>query len=290
MATLTSTITEEITINGVERGATRSVSIAGVNDTFNRIVTCPAGADTSIVTFQTAVNTSTGAIDPIDAMADVCAEMNAWLHVDGAYGYAYKLVPEWAHRFLGDNRADSIVWDPHKQLGAPIPNSVLFMKDRREFIRMALHSSYFNRPEDVEPNPGIKSPPSTRPMSALPLVTILRGQGIEQIVQDLRSPLAAIQALAESLDAQPDVEVMHQPDLGVLCFRLTPEGIPTQESDALQRSLYEQVMSSGKRSISITQLDGVTALRLVIVSPHTTYKDLWESIEELRNLASKTNY
>lgn len=63
MATLTSTITEEITINGVERGATRSVSIAGVNDTFNRIVTCPAGADTSIVTFQTAVNTSTGAIE-----------------------------------------------------------------------------------------------------------------------------------------------------------------------------------------------------------------------------------
>jgi len=63
MATLTSTITEEININGVERGATRSASITGVNDTFNRIVTCPVGVNTSVVTFQTAVNTSTGAVD-----------------------------------------------------------------------------------------------------------------------------------------------------------------------------------------------------------------------------------
>ncbi len=238
----------------------------------------------------TAGTTSTGAIDPIEAMADICAGINTWLHVDGAYGYAYKLVPEWAHRFVGYDQADSIVWDPHKQLGAPIPNSVLFVKDKPEFNRMALHSSYFNRPGEVEPNPGIKSPPSTRPMSALPLVTILRGRGIKRIIQDLRSPLVAIQALAESLDAQPDVKILHRPDTGILCFRMTPEGIPFQELDDLQRSLYQQVMSSGQRSISITQLDGVTALRLVVVSPNTTYTDLWESIKELRKLVSKLNY
>lgn len=234
----------------------------------------------------TAGTTPTGAIDPIESMADICAGINTWLHVDGAYGYAYKLVPEWAHRFVGHDRADSIVWDPHKQLGAPIPNSVLFIKDKSEFNRMALHSSYFNRPGEVEPNPGIKSPPSTRPMSALPLATILRGRGIERVIQDLRSPLVAIQALAESLDAQPDVEVLHQPDTGILCFRMTPEGTPIQELDELQRSLYRGVMSSGQRSISITQLDGVTALRLVVVSPHTTYTDLWESIQALRKLVS----
>lgn len=126
----------------------------------------------------TAGTTNTGAIDPIEALADLCAKTGAWLHVDGAYGYAYKLVPAWADRFAGDDQADSIVWDPHKQLGAPIPNSVLFVKQKNEFARMTLHSSDFNRPGDVAPNPGLKSPPSTRPMSALPLVTILRGQGI----------------------------------------------------------------------------------------------------------------
>ncbi len=120
----------------------------------------------------TSGTTSTGAVDPIAEMADLCVETGAWLHVDGAYGYAYKLVPEWTKLFAGDDQADSISWDPHKQLGAPIPNSILFVKQRTDFARMALHSHYFNRAEDSEPNPGLKSPPSTRPMSALPLVTI----------------------------------------------------------------------------------------------------------------------
>jgi len=230
----------------------------------------------------TAGTTSTGAIDPIDEMANLCADTGAWLHVDGAYGYAYKLVPEWADKFSGDVRADSIVWDPHKQLGAPIPNSVLFVKDKAEFARMALHSSYFNRPEDAEPNPGIKSQPSTRPMSALPLVTILRGKGIDQVIEELRAPLIAIRSLAEYLHKQLDVELLHQPDTGVLCFRMTPKGVPPKELDSLQQKLFQQIMSSGKRSISITNFAGVAALRLVIVSPHTTLKDLLETIEELR--------
>jgi L-2,4-diaminobutyrate decarboxylase len=237
----------------------------------------------------TAGTTATGAVDPIQEMADLCAETSTWLHVDGAYGYAYKLVPAWAHRFAGDDRADSIVWDPHKQLSAPIPNSVLFLKKKDEFGRMALHSSYFYRPGDVGPNPGLKSPPSTRPMSALPLATILRGQGLGKVIEGLRSPLVAICALAETLNTQPDAEVLHQPDTGILCFRMTPQGIPTHELDALQRRLHQLVMSSGERSISTTELDGITALRLVVVNPHTTYVDLYETIEVLRKLAADTH-
>ena len=232
----------------------------------------------------TAGTTATGAIDPIDGLADICADTGAWLHVDGAYGYAYKLVPDWAHRYSGDDRADSIVWDPHKQLGAPIPSSVLFVKHRDEFARMALHSSYFNRPEAVEPNPGVKSPPSTRPMSALPLVTLLRGQGLRQVIEGLQSPLVAIRRLADALNSQPDVEVLHQPDTGILCFRMTPEGMPAGKLDNLQQTLYQQIMASGERSISVTKLDGVSALRLVVVSPHTTYADLCETIEQLRRI------
>lgn len=230
----------------------------------------------------TAGTTNIGAIDPINPMADLCNQMGAWLHVDGAYGYAYKLVPEWAHLYVGDDRADSIVWDPHKQLGAPIPNSVLFVKNRDEFSRMALHSEYFNRAEDQVPNPGTKSPPSTRPMSALPLVTIFRGQGINKVVNDLRSPLVGIRELAEMLKKQPDVEVPNQPETGILCFRMTPKGVPTEDLDALQNNLYEKIMASGTRSISLTKLDGVTFLRVVIVSPIATSDDLNETIGELR--------
>ncbi len=235
----------------------------------------------------TSGTTSTGAVDPIAAMANLCEETGAWLHVDGAYGYAYKLVPKWAHLFAGDTRADSISWDPHKQLGAPIPNSILFVKQRADFGRMALHSHYFNRAEDVEPNPGLKSPPSTRPMSALPLVTILRGQGLSRVVEELRSPLVAMRSLADYLETLPDVELCHQPDTGILCFRIMPAGLSDATVDALQNQLYTQVMASGERSISITNLGGRPVLRLVIVSPTTKFTDLRETIDSLCKIASK---
>ncbi len=238
----------------------------------------------------TAGTTSTGAVDYIEALADLCAETGAWLHVDGAYGYAYKLVPEWAHLFAGDERADSITWDPHKQLGAPIPNSVLFVKQKSDFARMALHSGYFNKRDDVKPNPGLKSPPSTRMMSVLPLVTLLRGMGLVRVISDLRAPLLAIRQLAEYLQGQPDIELCHQLDTGILCLRMRPAHVPNYSLSDLQSWLYDCVMVTGGRTISVTQLSGETVLRLVSVSPHTTFEDFRETINSLRELVSSGDF
>ncbi len=223
----------------------------------------------------TSGTTSTGSIDPLEPLAEIAAAHQAWFHVDGAYGYAYKLVPEWAGRFAGDTRADSITWDPHKQLGVPIPNSILFVKNGLDFGRMSLYSGYFNRAEDVEPNPGLKSPPTTRPFSALPLVTLLRGRGLAQIRADLRAPLEAIRQLYDELQQRPDFEPCHEPDTGILCFRqVGPAARPVRE-------VYEAVMRSGERSISTTKLDGEMVLRLALVQPRTGIEDLWETIEEV---------
>ena len=93
----------------------------------------------------TAGTTSTGSVDPIQEIGEVCREVGAWLHVDGAYGLAYGLVPEKAHLFKGLDQADTIAWDPHKQMGVPIPNSILFARDRELFKPMALFSHYWNR-------------------------------------------------------------------------------------------------------------------------------------------------
>ena len=246
----------------------------------------------------TAGTTSTGAVDPIDRLADLAAATGAWLHVDGAYGYAYKLVPEWAHLFAGDVRADSITWDPHKQLGVPIPNSLLFVRNRDDFGRMALFSGYFNRADDPMPNPGLKSPPSTRPLAALPLVAALRGQGLTALVQGLRAPLSAMRELAAFLADQPDVALYHKPDTGILCFRMVPGahsplGSPAPldemqfdaaQLDALQQALFDGVLQSGVRAVSVTKLAGRTVLRLVSVSPHVTGRDLQETIAVLRQL------
>lgn len=240
----------------------------------------------------TAGTTSTGAVDPIAPLAGLCAEYGGWLHVDGAYGYAYKLVPESAHLFNGDELADSITWDPHKQLGAPIPSSLLFVRDGRDFARMAIHSGYFNRRaenpsnegEIQPPNPGLKSPPTTRPLAALPLVTILRGLGLDGVAAELRAHLHAIHTVAQRLRDEPHVALCHTPQTGIVCFRVTPPNLPSSALNAMQRRIYEQIMASGQRTISLTQLEECTVLRLVVVSSAVTADELMQTVMIARDV------
>tara|TARA_R100001463_G_scaffold92574_2_gene147320 strand:+ start:7320 stop:7784 length:465 start_codon:yes stop_codon:yes gene_type:complete len=67
MATLNVTITEELTLNGADRGSTNTLAIASVTQVYHRIATCPADSDTTVATFQTATSTSDNAIDLEDA-------------------------------------------------------------------------------------------------------------------------------------------------------------------------------------------------------------------------------
>jgi glutamate/tyrosine decarboxylase-like PLP-dependent enzyme len=235
----------------------------------------------------TAGTTSTGSVDPVEEIARVCQDHGAWLHVDGSYGLAYGLVPEWAPLFRGLDQAHSIAWDPHKQMGVPIPNSVLFARDRELFRPMALFSHYWNRTDSPGPNPGLKSIPSTRPMAALPLVTSIRHQGLAGVISRLRTPLEAIRALHHVLENEPDMEPLHDPDTGILCFRVVPRGVPEDDLDRLQAFIYQRILAEGKRIISISAVDGVACLRAVAVGPAVTVDALMETVEEARRLVGE---
>lgn len=233
----------------------------------------------------TAGTTSTGSVDPVLPIAAICKQINAWLHVDGAYGLAYKLVPEWSPLFSGVEQANSVCWDPHKQMCVPIPNSVLFVGDKKDFNRITVHSHYFNRKEDTRPNPGLKSPPTTRPFSALPLVTSLRYQGMKKVIERLHAPLQAVKTTAKALESDPVITVCHTPDTGILCFRVIPKGVPEPMVNHVQQYIFDTIMKEGKRSISLTQLDGKTVLRLVAISPAVTSKALLETISYAKGVA-----
>jgi L-2,4-diaminobutyrate decarboxylase len=235
----------------------------------------------------TAGTTSTGSVDPLLPLAEISRSLNSWFHVDGAYGLAYSLVPERKDLFKGMDLADSLSWDPHKQLGVPIPCSLLFVRDKREFNRMTLYSDYFNRPHDNKPNPGLKSAPSTRPFSALPLAVSLRFQGLNNVIERLRAPLENIRLAAKKIKVLQDVELCLEPDTGILCFRITPESVPATRLNRLQEYIFQRIMEEGRRTLSITRLDQDKVLRLVVVSPQTGSRDLLETVETARSLAAE---
>lgn len=244
-----------------------------------------SGVRNVVCVVATAGTTSTGSVDLVGEIADVCAERRLWLHADGAYGLAYKLVPEWSRLFDGVERADSLSWDPHKQFGVPIPSSILFARRGEDLRRLAIFSSYFNRPDAVEPNPGVKSVPSTRPFTALPLVTSIRHQGLAGVGARLRKPLQVIREVYERLDEEPDMEPLHRPDTGILCFRVIPRNLSLDRLNSLQQHIYEAILRGGERSISIAELDGRTALRLVALSPTVAVEDVMETVVEARRIA-----
>jgi L-2,4-diaminobutyrate decarboxylase len=233
---------------------------------------------------STAGTTSSGSIDPVLPLAETAEKQKAWLHVDGAYGFAFSLLPEYKYLFSGINRADSVCWDPHKQFGVPIPNSLLFLRERKDFLRMAIYGDYFNREVDPEPNPGLKSPPSTRPFSALPLVTSIQYRGMKKVIKGLRAPMEAIRDLAEKLKDEADIEVCHRPDTGILCIRYVPEGFPEDQLDKLQKYIYDKIKAEGKRSISMTRFDEKTVLRFVAISPAVTGDAMMDTISYIRFL------
>jgi L-2,4-diaminobutyrate decarboxylase len=238
-----------------------------------------------VLVLASAGTTSTGAVDPIACIAGVCRSRGLRLHVDGAYGLSFALVPEERPLFEGFDQADSVSWDPHKQMGVPIPSSVLFVRDWRDFSRMAVHADYFNRSRDAEPNPGLKSPPSTRPLSALPLVTSIRSLGLNGVAERLRAPLSAVREAYAYSRTLKDIEVCHKPDSGILCLRASPRALAPEQADALQVEIHRRIQSGGERSISITSLGGRKALRLLAVSPGVTAADLRETIDVIRKTA-----
>jgi len=233
----------------------------------------------------TAGTTSTGSVDPVGGIGEVCREEDAWLHVDGAYGLAYGLVPETADLFSGLEQAETISWDPHKQMGVPIPNSILFARDRDLFKPMALFSDYWNRADAQGANPGLKSIPSTRPFSALPLVTSIRHQGLGGVVDRLRKPLDAIRGLYAELQTLAGIEVLHEPDTGILCFRLVPQQMSNEELDRLQEHIYRTLLKKGKRIISVSRVGEKAALRAVAIIPEVTTSALLDTVFEAQQIA-----
>lgn len=119
----------------------------------------------------------------------------------------------------------------------------------------------------------------------MPLVASLRHQGMKRVIERLRAPLAAVKSAAERLKNEPDIEICNDPETGILCLRIVPQGFPQGELDDLQQNLYARIKSAGRRSISITRLNDQTVLRLVAVSPEVTAKDLLDTVRCLRALS-----
>jgi len=229
--------------------------------------------------------TNTGAIDPLDALADVVAAEGLWLHVDAAYGGFFQLTVRGRERFRGIERADSITLDPHKGMFLPYGTGALVVREGQK-LRDAHHvgtSAYLqDLAADADiPNFAEYSAELSRDFRGLRVWFPLKLHGVSAFRDALDEKLDLTEHLYGSLKADPNLEVPWDPDLTVVPFRLR------DADDAANRALLDRINASMRVFLSSTVLEGRFTLRACIVS-HRTHRDrIDECIEIVARAAAE---
>ena len=231
----------------------------------------------------TAGTTSTGAVDPLPEIADVCARHGLWLHVDGAYGAAATIVD--APVLEGLDRADSIALDPHKWLFQPYESACLLVRDESTLVgAYAMDAEYLreNRLGDRTLNMYDYGPEASRGFRALKLWLSLRTFGLEAFRRAVRHGIALAEHAEAELAARPEWEIVTPARLGIVTFRPRAAGRTDADIDALTRELVARGRADGFALVLSTELDDRPVLRICAIHPETTHDDLTAVITRLQ--------
>ena len=236
----------------------------------------------------------TGAIDPLDGLADVCSAERLWLHVDGAYGAVGAALPSQRARYAGLARADSVALDPHKWLSVPVECGAVLVRDGRllreafslvpDYLRTEADRGFGGLPWYSEY--GIQQ---TRGFRALKLWMTLQHLGRDGVRDLVARHLSLAQRLAGLVDAAPDLERLAEVELSIVCFRYAPAGLRGNDRalDALNKRVMEEVQASGAAFLTQTTLRDRFALRACVLHYATTESDLAALVDAVRETGAR---
>ena len=242
------------------------------------IASMPAGDRARVcAVVATAGSTNAGVVDDLAGISAAARDLGAWFHVDGAYGGAALCAPSRRHLFDGIEQADSFIVDPHKWLFAPFDSCALVYRDPG--LARAAHTQHaeYLDPLQVrgEWNPSDYAHHLSRRPRGLPLWFSLATHGTRAYTDAVETTLRTTERAASSVAMQPHVELVMEPELSVLLIRrIGWDAARLQEwSDA--------ALASGLAFAVPTTWRGEPCLRLCIVNPETTVRDIDMVLESL---------
>jgi aromatic-L-amino-acid/L-tryptophan decarboxylase len=227
----------------------------------------------------TAGTTSTGAVDPLDDLADLCAEHDLWLHIDGAYGAPAVLTEQGRAVLSGLERADSLVLDPHKWLFQPYEIGCVLVRHPGLLERtFAISGAYLRDTTDGAVDFRDRSVQLTRGARALKLWLSIRVFGLAAFRAGVAHGIALAEHAERLLRERPGWEVVTPAQLAIVCFR-------REGDDALQSRIAAAMVADGYAAPSTTEVGGRVALRLCTINPRTTPDDVELTIDRMEELA-----
>jgi glutamate/tyrosine decarboxylase-like PLP-dependent enzyme len=226
---------------------------------------------------------ATGAIDPLEEIADICGSEGMWMHVDGAYGGPAVLTDDLRPLFAGIERADSIAFDPHKWLYIPhSAGCVLFRDMTHQLLSFAVLPSYVQQDEEIAGHGvdfGVLGPQFSRGFQALKVWVSLLAHGRLAYAARISHDAELARYMGARVGEHPDLELAAPVGLSICCFRFVPSDLPPgPESDEYVSRLNNRLMTTiqhdGRAFCSNALLEGRWALRACIVNYRTESEDV----------------
>jgi aromatic-L-amino-acid/L-tryptophan decarboxylase len=226
----------------------------------------------------TSGTTNAGIIDDLAGAAGVCRELGAWFHVDGAYGGAGLFAPSVRRAYDGIEHADSFIVDPHKWLFAPFDCAALLYRDPA--LARSVHrqdASYLDviHESPAEWNPTDYAYHLTRRARGLPLWFSLAVYGVRAYSDAIEAAISLARQAAAEIADRDYLELIREPELGVVLFRRTGWA-PAQYTRWAGQLLHDQVAF-----IPPTAWEGETVARFAFLHPHTSIDLVREILDRM---------
>ncbi len=229
--------------------------------------------------------TNTGAIDDLNALADICRQQDLWLHVDGAFGAWAVLAPEAKSQLSGLERADSLAFDLHKWMYIPYEiGCVLVRREQDHRNAFSLTPAYLSHGEGGRGMVGGDLPWASdygyqlsRSFRALKAWMSLKEHGIRKFGRLIQQNIDQARYLAELVDAAPELELVAPVTLNVVCFRYLKLGLDEAALDALNKQILVELQEQGLAAPSGTIIGGKYVLHVA----HTNHRSRREDFDIL---------
>jgi glutamate/tyrosine decarboxylase-like PLP-dependent enzyme len=232
--------------------------------------------------------TATGAVDPIEALADFAEREGLWLHVDAAYGGFAALAPSGRQLLEGIGRADSVALDPHKWMYLPMGCGCVLYRNPETARAAFSHSADYTRTIGLERDEAFAfwdyGPELSRPFRALDVWLLVKYVGARLLGEAIERNIQCARYLEKLVEESPDFEMLAPVELSVFCFRYkAAQG----DLDQVNERILLELQRGGSSYLSNATVGGRFGLRGCVLNHRTTEEDMKRLLSDTRAAARR---
>ena len=235
---------------------------------------------------------NTGAIDDLDALAEIAAKYNMWYHIDGAYGGLLGSLSSLKEKYKGIEKADSLAVDFHKWLYQTFEAGCVLVKDwdklKRSYFKVA---SYLDARLEEQGRVNFNEHyfQLSRSAKALKIWMSLKAYGLREIQRMIQKDIDLAKYLSDTMDASEDFELVADSELAISCFRFVKGCRSEDEIDQINRKLIQELEKDGRVFITGTTINNKFVIRACLIN-HRMHKGTVDYlVQVIREIAGKVS-